>query len=367
MISAKAAVASKKRKVKRRKSARRPTGRAEQVHDYVRLYQHALAALKGSLSPVRRTGLHAIATVGHSEIWPCVDAAVVLTYSREDLGVEVQTKTQTRVSAFEFLQTSQHTAFFNAASERTSIRLPLKDRDASRSILEIAEPIIQNDGINYRPRFQRCSVVGWDAALGNPSREALLDFRAALAVSNAGQHRGVAAAWRVLDEFRALLERANREEEIQAFVKQHPVVLYPEYNDCHPKMALGSEYKTDFVFLIQGLQGPEHVFVEIEDPGKPVVTQAGHFSAEFTQAKDQLLLWETWVTNNHAYLRAHLPGLNKPSFHLVMGRNSRLDAASRAKLQNDFAGTTRRFSTYDDIADRLEQILSRLEPRPKPA
>jgi ppGpp synthetase/RelA/SpoT-type nucleotidyltranferase len=163
----------------------------------------------------------------------------------------------------------------------------------------------------------------------------------------------------IANDFTALLS-TQREEQLQQYLREHPELLYPDHAVCLPKMKLGDDFVTDFVFRVHGVDGPEYVFVEIERPSKPVFVAGGYFSAEFTQAKNQLLDWERWIDRNSAYLREKLPDLYRPQFHLVMGRSSDLTTEHREKLRNEFIGTQRRFSTYDDLLDRFLTIAVRI-------
>ena len=162
------------------------------------------------------------------------------------------------------------------------------------------------------------------------------------------------------NEFERLLDNVTLEEELQAFLKAHPELLYPEYIELFPKLKLGAEHETDFVYLIQGHQGPQYVFVEIEAAHKPVLVSKGHFSSEFTQAKNQLLEWDNWITTNHSYISQKLSGLTKPTFHLIMGRRRDVDGAGVKILRTEFQGTSREFSTYDDVLQRFRQIVLRI-------
>ena len=75
---------------------------------------------------------------------------------------------------------------------------------------------------------------------------------------------------------------------------------------------------------MNGHNGIEHVFVEIERPEKRIFTEAGQLSAALTQAKNQLLDWEHWISEHKAYLKARLPSLGAATFHLVYGPISRV-------------------------------------------
>jgi hypothetical protein len=123
---------------------------------------------------------------------------------------------------------------------------------------------------------------------------------------------------------------------------------------------LGEDFVTDYVFLVQSLEGPEYVFVEIERASKEIFTKQGWFAASFTQAKDQILEWDKWISQNQAYILRKLPRLFKPKFHLIMGRGKGLTNEQREKLRTEFAPTSRTFSTYDDLVDRFERIIARI-------
>jgi len=114
------------------------------------------------------------------------------------------------------------------------------------------------------------------------------------------------------------------------------------------------------VVLVQSASGPEYVLVEIERPNKPVFTEKGWFSHQFAQAKNQLLQWSTWITNNHQFLTRKLPNLGKPVFHLAIGRGHEITSQHRGTIQAEFSGTNRRFSTYDDVVERFNNIVERL-------
>ena len=123
-----------------------------------------------------------------------------------------------------------------------------------------------------------------------------------------------------------------------------------------PKQKLGNEYVTDFVFLNQAPHGLEHVLVEIERADKPISRQAVHLANH--TAKNQLLDWQRWIDENKPYLEKSVGAMSNPRFHLVMGRSHELDGARRRKIGYEFGDTsTRRFSTFDDVAARYEAIL----------
>lgn len=203
----------------------------------------------------------------------------------------------------------------------------------------------------------------------------LSEFRRALVLRNvSGRLESIDASIRQIEpwsfarqrflkleqEFSSLLDSSSRESELQDFLDRHPEFLYPEYLESHPQFRLGDAYVPDYVLSIQGYQGVRYVFIEIERPDKLIFTKSGQFSAQFTQAKDQLLNWESWLTKNHDYICGQLPDYYRPQFHLVMGRDANVSIEGREKLQNEFDGTVRRFSTYDDLLRHFRAITERL-------
>jgi hypothetical protein len=190
--------------------------------------------------------------------------------------------------------------------------------------------------------------------------EVLADIKAKIPPTEREKDLTREKAESLVRDFGNRLRTSKREEELQTYLSDHPELLYPDFIECHAKLPLGEDYVTDYVLLVQGHQGLEYVFVEIERPDKEIFTKAGQFAEPFTQAKNQLLDWENWLTKNHGYISRKLPRLYKPQFHLVMGRDSKLTTEQKEKLHSEFLGTVRRFSTYDDIETRFERIIARL-------
>jgi hypothetical protein len=351
----------------RRSREQKITARVQELRSYLLSFQYALKALMKALPEHVLHERPPFASLGRFEIWPCLDAAVVLMYPADTRGVEIVVRPSTGKSHSEFLGTSEVGAYYKEGNETPESWRPVFSvNDASNHIVYMADPFSEGHLGLVRPKFTKLFVFGWDAPLPQPDEEALVAIRADLARQNLVrgqgryQHEAVQRAESLLSAFKDILTTSKREEDAQKFLASYPELLYPDYVACHPKMALGEEYKTDYVLLVQGSAGQEYVFVEIERPGKPIFVAEGHFSHHFTQAKDQLLQWSSWIKNNYSYLERKLPGLGRPTFHLVMGRSSELGQGQRERLQEEFTPTGRRFSTYDDLADRFAKIVETL-------
>lgn len=349
--------------------------KAAGIAEYMKLHQYALRALLASLPNEVNENIPGITSIGRVDIWPCHDGAVVLTYRSESKDINISVKDAVGKSMEEFMRLGSACSYFDEKGQKLPFQPTIALSDASKAIVHMASAEIEAEGHVYRPTYDRAAIIGWEAPLPKPDEEALRDFQAAFLTRNIAGAEALALpaqeertltksrADELLNQFNELLATARKEEELQIFLKDHPEFLYPDFIHCYPKFKLGEDYVTDYVLLVQGHQGQEYVFVEIERPDKELFTDSGQFSAKFTQAKDQLLDWDGWLTKNHAYVSQKLPNLHKPQFHLVIGRGNSLELERKEKIQSEFTGTTRRFSTYDDLANRFKVIIERLVER----
>jgi hypothetical protein len=338
----------------------------EQIRTYVYAEQYVIRAL---LKAVPREVINQrppFASVGRCEIWPCADAAVVLIYPNDLDSIEVVVRPSSSKKHNEFLGTAEVGTFFKEDGTPVSWRPVVVLEDAENNMLETTDLVSSGPLGTVKPKFQKMSIFGWEASLPEPDDQALTIVQSDIAEQNlAAQELASRAetkerALNLSQSFRNLIETAHQEEDVQRFLADHPELLYPDYIDSHPKLKLGEDFVTDYVVLVQSASGPEYVFVEIERPNKTIFTEKGWFSHEFTQAKDQLLQWYAWITNNHQYLERKLPNLGQPVFHLVIGRGHKMTPRHRDTIQAEFSGTNRRFSTYDDVVERFNTIVERL-------
>lgn len=105
---------------------------------------------------------------------------------------------------------------------------------------------------------------------------------------------------------RTALERASREEDIQAFLRAHPLLLIQHLGGGHgrwvlPKPRLGSHYVPDFIIGDRDSGGRRWIAVELESPLRPMFTKGGDPSRYLSRAIRQILEWRSWLTANRAY------------------------------------------------------------------
>jgi hypothetical protein len=163
------------------------------------------------------------------------------------------------------------------------------------------------------------------------------------------------------DDFCTLLSEATREEEVQVFLKENPVLL-DNVTQCFPKLKLGSEMTTDFVLQKRTSRGFEYAFVEIERANLPIFVGTGDYDAKFNHAWKQLEDWDRWIDKHLSYLEQEkLPQLSRPyRLVLIAGRTAALTDRHKDDLRSRCRNSTIEFYTYDDILVRFDEFIDAL-------
>jgi len=162
-------------------------------------------------------------------------------------------------------------------------------------------------------------------------------------------------------EFEALLETSIKEEELQVFLKDNPLLLHP-IAQVIPKQKLGAEFVTDFVLVSTSDQGPVYHFVEIEKAGHRVLNKDNQFSAATSHAIKQIRDWDIWLDSNKTYLKQTLPGLESPKFLIIIGRGKDMDNDARAHLRSYNRDSKNvELLTYDDVIAKYRSLIASLK------
>lgn len=173
----------------------------------------------------------------------------------------------------------------------------------------------------------------------------------------------LAAYEAIVNEFRSLIETADREAPLQEFLARTPALLSLEAANPWPQFRLGDDYITDFVLE---LGNEEYVLVEIEAASRQLYTRGGNPSSDLTHAIQQVEDWRQWIESASPYIQTKLPGIAEPECWVVIGRRiteKHLATKWKRKQRQHLAGGVR-LMTYDDLLDRnLRQLesLRRLE------
>ncbi len=162
-------------------------------------------------------------------------------------------------------------------------------------------------------------------------------------------------------KFEALLNDAEKEEELQVFIKENPMVMHPTA-ELIPKKKLGEDFVTDFVLVTSNDQGPTYTLVEIEKSSHPILVKDNSLSSQTNHAIKQTRDWDVWLESNKSYLQGKLPGFETPLYLVVIGRGNTLDDTAKAYLRSynrDWKNIE--LLTYDDVLVRFNGVIKALE------
>lgn len=166
----------------------------------------------------------------------------------------------------------------------------------------------------------------------------------------------------IVSEFECLLEDATKEEQLQIFLKKHPMLLSPTASQI-PKQKLGSDFVTDFVLAETQQQGSKYILVEIEKSTHRIfLNDNSSLSKEVDHAIKQTVDWDVWLEKNKAYLQGKLPNFETPEYLIVIGRGNQLDENANEYLRsyNRRLNNTQ-ILTYDDLLVRFKKLIEKLE------
>ncbi len=165
----------------------------------------------------------------------------------------------------------------------------------------------------------------------------------------------------IAKKFEGLLETADREEELQVFLKENPLVLNPTAEQI-PKKKLGEDFITDFVLVTPSQQGPTYTLVEIEKVSHRVLIKDNSLSTQANHAIKQTLDWDVWLESNKAYFQNKLPGFETPNYLVVIGRGNEMDDTAKAYLRSyNRTWKNTELLTYDDVLIRFKSVIMSLK------
>jgi hypothetical protein len=168
----------------------------------------------------------------------------------------------------------------------------------------------------------------------------------------------------LIEEFAAKLDSGpDREEDLQRFLADHPILLDPFVKVMHSKQHLGSDFITDYVLR---RMNDEYILVEIENSTDALFRADGSFTPELMTAVGQVRDFQAWVSENLAYARKKMPNITHPEGLVVIGRRRDLDgAAARRLAEENFSRRGHiKIVTYDDLLDQAHSVHANLIAAP---
>lgn len=165
----------------------------------------------------------------------------------------------------------------------------------------------------------------------------------------------------LMKEFRVLLDsKPDREEILQKFLRDHPILLCPTYTRMWPKLPFGSKI-SDFVFRDAT---SDYLLVELERSTHELFRNDGHPRDELNVARGQITDWKRYIEDNLRTVQYEfgLTGItSNPRGLIVIGRSSSLTSENRRKLRAmESEHPKLRLMTYDDVYDNAKAMFENL-------
>ncbi len=169
--------------------------------------------------------------------------------------------------------------------------------------------------------------------------------------------RWLAVGPNVLSEYRSLLRSASdNEPALQAFFEDHSLLLDATALDVWSKPDLHGAAEPDF--LIRRIDG-SYLVVEIETPGKGIVTKRNQITAYASQAIAQALRYRAFLVSRSAEASSTFTDFREPTCLVVIGLESELNAQQRStlRLENENRSSLQ-IVGFDRLAERAEALAN---------
>ncbi|MBV2150681.1 DUF4263 domain-containing protein [Sphingobium yanoikuyae] len=170
----------------------------------------------------------------------------------------------------------------------------------------------------------------------------------------------------------ALLNGNPSECEVQEFLERHPAMIpgafsvvggpsghapFPDAVISQPELYGYQRRRPDFMWISKNSLALNPVLIEIEAPNKKMFRKDGTPTAEFTQAKNQLLEWKAWFSkpeNQIAFLRDYGVPFHRlkldPQYVLIYGRRSEYEGNEQlTRLRSEQMGANEVLMSFDRL------------------
>nr|WP_249794049.1 Shedu anti-phage system protein SduA domain-containing protein [Bradyrhizobium sp. BRP56] len=155
-----------------------------------------------------------------------------------------------------------------------------------------------------------------------------------------------------------LTARANDEPAFQEFFCTYPQLLDPLAVQVWSQPDFHGAAEPDFVIR---RADDSYLVVEIECPGKMLLTKGGQFSHETVHAEKQTLDYESFLSERVVEARMHFPNYRRADCLAVIGLETALTTEQRQNL--DRANGRRqnlRVVGFDWLLDRARTMISNI-------
>lgn len=160
-----------------------------------------------------------------------------------------------------------------------------------------------------------------------------------------------------LDEYAKLLEQKPEDEpSFHVFFERYPQMLDPMAIEVWSKPDFHGYKEPDF--LIRRSDN-SYLVIELENPAKPIMTQADQPSAYATQAVKQVNDYRSFLLERLVEARQYFPHIHDPDCLVVIGLEKQLlPSQAKALQQENHSRSKLRIVGFDWILQRARAVLS---------
>lgn len=295
-----------------------------------------------------------------SIIYECNDGYAILRFPRQTLPDIVEFFKSDKTVG----ETINQFKFKSHLGEEANIKIfpdPLNGMVAT-----IAIPIVKEGTKVFYPDYHTVLVYG-RYLVGDPLKSADIDFQTFLIGRNLGVSPDLKeykfsveeALIRLANNFEEVLNKSLREEEIQRFIDDHPMVFSPTMVRHIPKMQIG-KYITDFVFVEKN---GWYQFIELERSDSALFTKKSDFTIAVTHGWQQLEDWDRELETKKEKIQKkfNIENIENRKFTLVIGRSKDLDPEKLQKIKTKSRGSNKyEIITYDEILQSIKMLISNI-------
>ena len=175
-------------------------------------------------------------------------------------------------------------------------------------------------------------------------------------LSHALALRSIAVGPQVLAAYNDLLVTTDDESIYQHFFEKHPLLLDQRAFQVWAKPDFHGRLEPDF--LIRANDN-SYMIVEIETPGKLLITQQGQLSAQATHAVRQVLEYQEYLRTHISAASETFPNFSPPTGLVVIGREASLDTGQKAALVTENRSRSDiRIVGFDTLSTAAEAVTS---------
>jgi hypothetical protein len=161
--------------------------------------------------------------------------------------------------------------------------------------------------------------------------------------------------------FARLVQDPNaKEKQLHEFIQKNPITIDPYGLHVESEVRLGNDYRMDLVIQYP-FTDKRILLIELERASKPIFTKSGRPRAEVTHAIQQVEDWLRWWRENPLEVPSPLDGSLPAEGLVVIGRSIDLDEDDKRRLLNLNHNRKVKVITYDDLLERLMNLIRQLE------